>query len=170
MKEIKIVKKKKIIKKKLGWREWVALPELGVNAIKVKVDTGAKTCALHAYFIEAFEKNGESWVRFGLHPNQGDFKTTINCEAKVSDRRQVSDSGGHVEERYIINTRVTVGESTHTVEITLTNRDSMRFRMLLGRNLLSEGYVVDAARSFVLGRLNPSNWDEEDKEAKEEEI
>ena len=137
----------------VGWREWLSLPELGVKAIKVKVDTGARTSAIHAFSLEPFDKNNELWVRFGLHPNQDDTKVEIWCEAKVLDQRNVTDSGGHTEQRYVITTHVTLGLKTWPIEVTLTNRDNMLFRMLLGRTAVSAGnIVVNPALSYLAGQ------------------
>ncbi|PLW69326.1 ATP-dependent zinc protease [Pseudohalioglobus lutimaris] len=136
----------------LGWREWLAFPELGIVQIKAKVDTGARTSCLHAYFVEPFERSGEAWVRFGIHPRQGNTKEEIHCEARVKDRRSVRDSGGHEELRYVIETPVSIGDQHTPVEVTLTDRDTMKFRVLLGRSGIGEQYVVDPARSYVQGK------------------
>lgn len=133
----------------LGWREWIALPELGIEKIKVKVDTGAKTSTLHAFRIKPFKKNGKHQVRFTVHPLQRRMDVTIQCVADILDIRWVTDSGGHRERRYVIETLIAVGNETWRAEITLTNRDTMRFRMLLGRTAIKSRFQVNPAMSYV---------------------
>jgi hypothetical protein len=137
----------------LGWREWVSLPELGIDAIKVKVDTGARTSALHAYFVEPYKSDGIKRVRFGVHPIQDDDSIQVLCDTEVVDERLVTDSGGHKEKRYVIKTLLIIGSTSKTIEITLTNRDTMKFRMLLGRTALVSDFNVDPAASFLVGHL-----------------
>ena len=137
----------------VGWREWLLLPDLKLPWIKAKVDTGAKTSSLHAFCVEEFKKNEKDWVRFGIHPHQDDIETEIYCEAELIDKRLVSDSGGHTEERYVIKTDVVMASQRWPIEITLTNRDTMRFRFLLGRTAMRKKLIVNPAASFLLGEL-----------------
>ena len=135
----------------VGWREWVALPQLNIPAIKAKVDTGARTSALHAFCLESFSERGQLKVRFGIHPLQGRTDIVRLCVASVIDQRLVTDSGGHREERYVIETPLRIGTMEWPIEVTLTNREEMRFRMLLGRTTLLKRIVIDPALSYQTG-------------------
>lgn len=132
----------------IGWREWVALPALGIERIKAKVDTGARTAALHAWHVRRFERDGASWVRFEVHPVQRENRTRTTCEARLAGVKAVRNSGGHLENRMVIVTEITLGGQTWPVEVTLTNRDQMGFRMLLGRASVRGHFVVDPSTSY----------------------
>jgi hypothetical protein len=136
----------------LGWREWVSLPQLNIAQIKAKVDTGARSSALHAFAIEPYRKGGQRWVMFALHPKQRQSEVSIECHAPIIDRRLVSDSGGHKQRRYVIETQLIIGQSLITAEMTLTNRDTMLFRMLLGRTCINHHFIIDPSASYLQGK------------------
>lgn len=143
----------------LGWREWVALPDLGIPRIKCKVDTGARSSALHAFYLEPFVSRGKQRIRFGIHPLQRRTDREHTCTAEVLDQRMVMDSGGHREQRYVIETTVVVGDESWRIELTLTDRDTMRFRMLLGRTAIKKKFVVNPASSYLAGKPKPVSGD-----------
>lgn len=139
----------------VGWREWVSLPELGILAIKAKVDTGARTSAIDAFDIERYQDaNGADCIEFSVNPVQRDKTILRRCTASLMDIRSVTDSGGHTAERYFIQTTLKIGESTRTIELTLAHRKEMLFRMLLGRTSLIPNIVVNPQLSYTAGRLN----------------
>ena len=134
-----------------GWREWVTLPDLSPIPIKAKLDTGARTSALHAFRLKRFERDGKPWVRFDLHPRQRSRNDATSVEALVVDERMVKSSNGRQERRPVIRTRCQIGGRIWRIEITLTRRDDMSFRLLLGRTALKGRLIVDSGRSYLLG-------------------
>ena len=136
----------------LGSEEWCSFPELGIPAIKARVDSGAKTSALHAINIIPFTKEGVNWVKFDINPIQNNLKTVIHCEALLIDKRIVKSSSGYREQRYVIQTNINIGNDNWPIEMTLTNRDSMGFRMLLGREAMSGRILVDPEQKYLLGQ------------------
>lgn len=138
----------------LGWKEWIALPELSLPAVMAKVDTGARTSALHAAWIEPYKSGDLRMVRFAVHPVRRRTDIEIVCTAQVIDRRVIMSSNGERELRYVIRTPLRIGTHTWPIDVTLTNRSSMSYRMLVGRNALSPGVLVDAAASFHQQRLS----------------
>lgn len=152
---LKIGKSRKIMQEEtpktiIGWREWTSLPDLGINQIKAKIDTGARTSALHAFKLKPYSEKGAPKIRFSVHPIQNKIAKIVECTADVVDRRWVSDSGGHKEKRYVINTTILLGDIAWEAEFTLTNRDTMKFRMLLGRTALAAHYLVDSNASYLV--------------------
>ena len=133
---------------RLGWEEWVALPGLGLPALKTKVDTGARTSALHAFDIETFGPVNRPKVRFAVHPVPGRTDITIPCSAPITDRREVTSSNGETEQRYVIETELEVGNASVPVEITLTDRTTMAYRMLLGRQAIQSDWIISPTESF----------------------
>lgn len=141
----------------LGWREWLALPDLGIARIKAKVDTGARTSCLHAFYVEPVRRHRKQFVRFGIHPLQADRDAVLHCEAEIVDQRRVTDSGGHRELRFVIQTRLQLLDYDDAIELTLTNRDTMRFRMLLGRTAMAKAaFCVDPSRSYLSDKASPA--------------
>jgi hypothetical protein len=136
----------------VGWREWVALPEYGVSAIKVKVDTGAASSSLHAFHLERFTYRDTDMVRFEIHPRQRSSRASVVVEADVVDERTVRNPGGRSETRPVIRATLRWSDITWRAEINLTRRDEMGFRMLLGRTSLRNRFVVDPGRSYLGGR------------------
>lgn len=142
-------------KKIIGWEEWCCLPGLSLPAIKAKVDTGAKTSCIHAVNIENFVDEGQKYVRFSIHPMQNSKRIVKTCTAPVVDYRYVTNSGGKKEKRYVIKSDIVMDGKKWPIEITLTKRDSMSFRMLLGREALRKGnLMVNPAKSCLLGKLS----------------
>lgn len=145
--------KRKNGKKTIGWKEWFELPCLSLPAIKGKIDTGAKTSSLHAFNIESFYIEDVEYVRFDVHPLQKNKRLTRPCVARVVDQRMVSDSGGKKEKRFVIRSDLKIGEHKIRIELTLANRDSMAFRMLLGREAVKQAkMLVDVSKSFIQGK------------------
>lgn len=137
----------------VGSEEWCSFPGLGIPAIKARVDSGAKTSSMHAFNIQKFNRDGESWVSFEVHPLQNNRRTVIRCERPIIDKRVVKSSSGVAETRYVIGATIKVGSDTWDVELTLANRDSMGYRMLLGREAMSGRILVDPSLSFCLGEI-----------------
>ena len=137
---------------KIGWREWVSFPGLGLDAIKAKVDTGARSSALHAIHIETFSRDDEPWVRWQVHPVQRDTKQTVDCEAPIHDTRDIRSSSGHNHTRIVIRPIVSLGEHRWPIDLTLARRDVMGFRLLLGREAIRRRYLVDPGRSYLIGQ------------------
>ena len=144
----------------LGCEEWCSFPELGIPTIKARVDSGAKTSALHAVNIAPFIKNETNWVKFDINPIQNNQKTVIHCEAPLIDKRIVKSSSGFREQRYVIQTTLEIGESKWEIEMTLTNRDSMGYRMLLGREAMNGRVLVDPEQHYLQGQPTPETLKE----------
>jgi ribosomal protein S6--L-glutamate ligase len=132
----------------IGREEWCVFEELGIPAIKARIDSGAKTSSLHAYNIEHFIKQGEEWVRFDVHPLQRNREITVSCQAPLIGRRHVKSSSGTTKERPIIKVPITLGKHTFDIELNLASRDTMEFRMLLGREALMDRFVVNTSEQF----------------------
>ncbi len=142
----------------VGWREWVSLPQLGIEAIKAKVDTGAATSALHAIHIHRFTDNGRERVAFEVHPMQRRTDRTVHCAADLVDERRVTSSTGHRERRLVIRTPMMIAGQRFPIELTLTNRDNMGFRMLIGRRAMKGRLLVDPGASYLAGAADSEVW------------
>jgi hypothetical protein len=136
----------------IGWREWLALPHLGLDALKAKIDTGARSSSLHVDSICEFERDGRTWLRFAVATRRRGA-SLVDCEAPAFDRRDVTDSGGHITSRWFIRTAIRLAGIEWEAEINLTNRRNMLFPMLLGRSALCDRFRVDPQLSFACGRL-----------------
>lgn len=142
----------------IGFREWISLPNLGLVAMKAKIDTGAKTSSLHAFEIKVVKRGGVPFVKFKVHPIQKNQDLVVACSAPLVDRRIVTDSGGHKELRYVINTTIQMGRMKKIIELTLTNRETMKYRMLIGREALKQFYI-DPSQSYLLKKnLKQKNY------------
>ncbi len=133
----------------IGWREWIALPELGVETIKVKVDTGARSSALHAFEVSEVWIDGEPWVRFKVHPVQRESRTVVATRAPLVDRRWVRSSSGRATLRPVIETTIALAGRQWPAEVTLVRRDLMGFRMLLGRQAIRRRFLVNPGKSYL---------------------
>ncbi len=137
----------------IGWREWLALPDLAIPAIKAKIDTGARTSALHVDTLDVEERGGRTWLHFSVTATGGKHAPRIECTAPAIARRAVTDSGGHATLRWFIRTRIELGGASFDAELNLTNRRNMLFPMLLGRSAIGHRFVIDPASSYHHGRL-----------------
>lgn len=135
----------------IGWREWAALPQLGIEQMKVKIDTGARSSALHAWNIEPFKHRGALWLRFEVHPLQHNNRFSRPCTAPVHDLRRIKSSNGEIQDRYVVRLDICLGPKMWPIDISLTDRDEMGFRMLLGRSAIRNRCLVNPGRSFIVG-------------------
>ena len=133
----------------IGWREFVTFPQLKIDRVKAKIDTGARSSALHAFNIQELAQNGKQIIRFQIHPQQRDSQTTITTEAELLEYRKIRNSGGVAQLRPVIETNIKVGKHMWLIELSLTNRDIMGFRMLLGRQAVRNKFLVDPGKSFI---------------------
>ena len=140
----------------VGWREWVRLPNLGIRRIKAKVDTGARSSSLHVFDLEEYVQDGQAFVRFGMHPRQRNTAFTVEASAPIFDKREVKSSTGESTLRHVIRTSVLLLGREIEIDLTLTNRDQMGFRMLLGREAIRNRFLVDSGRSYLGGRPTKS--------------
>jgi hypothetical protein len=139
-----------------GWREWIQIPDVGVHWIKAKLDTGAQTSSIHAYDITEFQRDGADWVRFRVRPWQKSVDDQVEIELPVHDRRVIRSSNGLSEQRIVVKMHLVMVGHKVTALVTLTNRDQMGFRMLIGREALKRGFDVTSSRSY-LGERAPKH-------------
>ena len=147
-----VAKKTKKLRPMIGWREWADLPDFEISRVNAKIDTGAKSSAIHAFRIRETVLDGVDHVEFFLHPVQRRKKPEVFCRAPVADRRVIRSSNGQEEERYVIETRLRLGGRLWKIDLTLTNRDAMGFRLLLGRDALRRKFIIDPGASYLLNR------------------
>ncbi|MGB5685011.1 MAG: 30S ribosomal protein S6--L-glutamate ligase [Candidatus Electrothrix sp.] len=141
----------------IGSEEWCAFPDMMIPAIKARIDSGAKTSSIHAFNIQPFRRQGRSWISFEVHPLQANRRIVIRCEKPVIDRRAVKSSSGLSETRYVISASMQMGSENWEIELTLANRDSMGYRMLLGREAMGKRLVIDPSQSFCMGDILPEH-------------
>lgn len=139
-------------KLRIGWREWIGFPALGIDRMKAKIDTGARTSVVHAFRLRKIERDNEAWVEFYIHPVQHKRNPEMFCTARVADERIVKSSNGETETRYVIVTPMRLGDETWPIEVTLSDRDQMGFRALVGRSAIRRRFIVDPGSSYLLGR------------------
>ena len=136
--------------REIGWREYVGLPELGIPSMRAKIDTGARTSALHATGVEGFERDGNAWVRFAVSLGR---KKNLQCEAPITHRRHIKNTGGSSEQRPIIETILVLGERRWLIEVSLTDRGNMEFDLIVGRTAVRRHRIlVNPSRSFLAGQ------------------
>lgn len=136
----------------IGWREFVALPQLKIDHIKAKIDTGARSSAIHAFNIQEVKEHGKRIIRFQIHPTQRDNQTIITAEAELLEYRRIRNSGGIAQLRPVIKTNIKLGQQIWSIELSLTDRDVMGFRMLLGRQAVRNKFLVNPGKSFLQSR------------------
>ena len=134
----------------IGWREFVAFPDLKISRVKAKIDTGARSSAIHAFNIQELSQNGKRIIRFQVHPLQRDSQTTITAEAELLEYRKIRNSGGTAQLRPVIKTNIELGKQIWSIELSLTDRDVMGFRLLLGRQAVRNKFLVDPGKAFFL--------------------
>jgi len=145
-----VIKQRDESKPIIGWREWVGLPDLGIKRVKAKVDTGARSSSLHAFDVHMFTRGGRRYVRFKVHPMQHDSHVTNDCETELHDERWIKSSNGVKQHRPVIRVSIQFGQESWPIDLTLTSRDVMGFRMLLGREAIRPRFAVDPGRSFLV--------------------
>ena len=147
----------------LGSEEWCRFDDLGIPAIKARVDSGAKTSSIQASKIKVFNKGLEEWVRFEVNPVQDNRSISILCQAKLVDVRNVKSSQGIAEERPVIRTSVTIAGKSYEIDLTLANRDTMEYRMLLGREAMNDRFLVNPSQSFIQGHITEEQLEQKYK-------